>query len=487
MMKYVSILFLILITGCKKLVTIDPPISSITTEQVFSKDDEAKAAMAGVYTVLINGTSSRYGGYSTSFAAGLSTVLLGKMADELLQYGMADIYVSNQLTPATESYGLTLWGSAYTAIYGCNAVIEGIAAASSDALHQNVRKELTAEAKFTRAFSYFYLVNLFGDVPLVLTVDFNRTAGMGRTPKDEVYQQIVKDLTDAQAALPEDYSYGVDGQRVVPNKYAATAMLARVYLYMGKYTEAAAQASIVIANTGQYNLAATPDQVFSVGSQEAIWQLQQDVNSLSLGNATPEGAHFLPFPDAHTGMPAQYLAPELLNSFETNDLRKQAWVDSTDNTAWGIGGGWFKYPAKYKVGGGNYVIGGAATEYHMALRLAEQYLIRAEAAAKGAAGGDGAAIADLNVIRHRAGLPDLPNTLTKEEVWKAIAHERQDELFSEWGHRWLDLIRMGLAHDTLSGIQRKQPWTGDFQFLFPIPQAEIKADHNLLQNPGYTN
>ena len=186
-------------------------------------------------------------------------------------------------------------------------------------------------------------------------------------------------------------------------------------------------------------------------------------------------------------MPAQYLAPELLNSFETNDLRKQAWVDSTDNTAWGIGGGWFKYPAKYKVGGGNYVIGGAATEYHMALRLAEQYLIRAEAAAKGAAGGDGAAIADLNVIRHRAGLPDLPNTLTKEEVWKAIAHERQDELFSEWGHRWLDLIRMGLAHDTLSGIQRKQPWTGDFQFLFPIPQAEIKADHNLLQNPGYTN
>jgi len=487
MMKYFSIFFLILITGCKKLVTIDPPVSSITTEQVFTKDDEARAAMAGVYTVLINGTSSRYGGYSTSFASGLSTVLLGKMADELLQYGIADLYVTNQLTPSTESYGFTLWGSAYTAIYGCNAVIEGIAASSSDALHQNIRKELTAEAKFTRAFCYFYLVNLFGDVPLALTVDFNKTASMSRTPRDQVYQQMVKDLMDAQAALPEDYSYGVGGQRVVPNKYAATAMLARVYLYMGKYTEAAAQAGIVIGNTGRYDLATDLNQVFSVSSQEAIWQLQQDVNSLSLGNATPEGAHFLPFPDEHTGMPAQYLSPELLNSFDANDLRKQAWVDSTDNTAWGIGGGWFKYPAKYKVGGSNYVVGGVATEYHMALRLAEQYLIRAEAEARGATGGDAAAIADLDVIRHRAGLTDLPNTLTKDELWQAIAHERQAELFSEWGHRWFDLIRMRLAHGTLSAIQRKQPWTGDFQFLFPIPQAEIKADHNLRQNTGYTN
>lgn len=483
---YICILFTIVLAGCKKLVAIDPPISSITTQQVFNKNDEAIAAMAGVYTMMINGTSTRYNGISNGFATGLTTLLMGKTADELRQYGYADPYVTNQLTPALDGNGPTCWSSAYSAIYGCNALIEGVAASTSGALQQNMKKELTAEAKFVRAFCYLYLTNYFGDVPLVLTVDFNKTANMARTPKDQVIQQVVQDLKDAQSQLAEDFSYG-HGERIVPNKYAATALLARVYLYTGKYADAAAQAGIVIDKSGQYNLVPDLDNVFLANSPEAIWQLQQSSNVSSLGTATPEGAGFIPYPDPNTGSVNTYISPELLNSFEQGDHRRQAWIDSTDNSYWGAGGGWFYYPFKYKTGGYNAVVGGTATEYYMVLRLAEQYLIRAEAEAKGAAGGDNAAIADLNMVRSRAGLPDIPVTITHDDLWKAIAHERQDELFCEWGHRWLDLIRMGLAHNVLSAIPIKQPWAGDYHFLFPVPAAEIAVDRNLTQNPGYTN
>ncbi len=97
-----------------------------------------------------------------------------------------------------------IWSSAYTGIYNANGVIEGIAASTSSSLTAGVRKKYTAEAKFIRAFCYFYLVNFFGDLPLVLTVDFNETRYYSRTPVAEVYKQIIKDLKEAQADLPPD-------------------------------------------------------------------------------------------------------------------------------------------------------------------------------------------------------------------------------------------------------------------------------------------
>jgi hypothetical protein len=130
-------------------------------------------------------------------------------------------------------------------------------------------------------------------------------------------------------------------------------------------------------------------------------------------------------------------------------------------------------------------VGGTATEYYMVLRLAEQYLIRAEAEANGAGGGTAAAIADLNVIRGRAGLPALSPSLTPAQVITAVAHERQTELFAEWGHRWLDLKRTGQAGAVLSVIPLKQPWLGAYQLLYPIPFTETQDDPNLVQNPGY--
>ncbi|MBN9383744.1 MAG: RagB/SusD family nutrient uptake outer membrane protein [Chitinophagaceae bacterium] len=468
--------------SCRKMVTVPNPVLSITTNAVFTTDAQASSAMAGIYTQLVNG--------SLSFSNGYLTILGGMSADELYYYGVGDAQIKafspNQLL-STNSYSYIIWTSAYKAIYGANAVIEGIVASTSTGLTDSVRKELTAEAKFIRAFAYFYLTSLFGDVPLAMTVDFNKTRYMPRTPAKDVYQQILTDLKDAQSVLPPDYSVAgaPDYERVIPNKWAATALLARVYLYMGDYTNAANQATAVINNTSLYSLATDPAKVFLTNSREAIWQLKQGTAVSPYWNATLEGFALIPYPKL-TGRAFYCMTDQLLNAFEPGDLRRSAWVDSTNNTPYGgASAGLTFYPFKYKIGSYNAINGAPSTEYYMALRLAEIYLIRAEAEANGAAGGSAAAIGDLKLIRNRAGLGDLPSSLTPAEVVAAVAHERQVELFAEWGHRWLDLNRTGQAHNVLSGIPGKQPWAGDYQLLYPIPSAEIQSDHFLTQNTGY--
>ena len=484
----------LVLASCKKLVSVAEPINTITTTEVFSTEAQANSAIVGIYTEMINGSSGATGASSdpggSTFSAGLTTMLAGLSSDDLIYNqgsGAYELYNTNHLLYNDVSVN-GIWAPPYSYIYGANSIIGGIAASTASSLSDSVRREITAEAKFVRAFSYFYLTNLFGDVPLVLTVDFNQTAGMARTPQAQVYQQIIQDLKDAQAALPGDYSVGL-GERIRPNQWAATALLARAYLYTGDYTDAATQAGAVIGNTAEYSLVSSLNGVFLKNSTEAIWQLQQNTSDPGIGTATPEGVLLLPNP-LNTGFAEYSLSPQLLGAFETGDQRRLDWVDSTNDADPGIyagvgTGGMYYYPYKYKTGSYNYSVGGTATEYYMVLRLAEQYLIRAEAEANGAAGGTSAAIADLNVIRGRAALPALSPSLTQAQVITAVAHERQTELFAEWGHRWLDLKRTGQADAVLSVIPLKQPWLGAYQLLYPIPYTETVDDPNLVQNPGY--
>ena len=490
-----AIIFLLLlyISACSKLVTIPEPSSSITISEVFSSDATATSAIAGIYTQLINGT---YGvnnsNYATNvFSNGLATILAGLSSDELqsttANNGLYQI-AANNLTAifADQSYIPTLWTSAYEiGIYGANAVLEGIDASKSPNLSDSTRKQLTGEAKFIRAFCHFYLTNFYGDVPLVLTTDFNKTATLGRARQADVYAQIILDLKDAQTALPDNY-ISTGSQRIRPNKWAATALLASAYLYAGDNTNAAIQASSVIDHAALYHLEPSLNDVFLTTSNEAIWQLQQNTSIPNLGNATPEGELWLPNP-LHTGQPSIIsLTSQLVNTFEPGDKRRMNWIDSTNYTpAPGTPASTYYFPYKYKTGSYNHTLGGTASEYYTVLRLAEQYLIRAEAEANGASGGAAAAITDVNAIRNRAGLGNLPATLQGDDLKAAIAKEWQTEFFCEWGHRWFNLKRTGQAHNVLSSIPAKMPWKGDYQLLYPIPTPEIVIDHSLSQNPGY--
>jgi hypothetical protein len=495
-LKKILIYFSCLVMGiipmaCKKLVTVDEPINTITTTEVFSTDATATSAMAGIYSKMVNGPNAGTTSSFMTFSAGLTTFIAGMSSDDLYLYtgslngDPAYFYNTNHLTAMNAGASSGIWTSAYGTIYGANSVIEGIRASTSAALHDNLRNELTAEAKFVRAFSYLYLTNFFGDVPMVLTIDFNKTATLPRMPQQQVYQQIIKDLTDAQTLLPADYAASM-GERILPTKWAADLLLARVALYTNNYADAAAKATMVINNGFLFSLEPNLNSVFLTTSREAIWQLKQTTtDNTILKNATPEGALFLPLSLA-TGSAPYCLTSQLLSAFEKGDQRRIAWVDSTDNSYnLPASQGVTYYPYKYKIGQGNSVAGQPPLEYYMVLRLAEAYLIRAEAAVKGAPGGIPAGMADLNVIRQRAGLSPLSTNLSSQQAVLAVAKERQTELFVEWGHRWFDLKKTGEAHNTLSVIPLKQPWAGDYQLLYPIPLQEITYDHFLTQTPGY--
>jgi hypothetical protein len=473
-------LLVLICSSCKKLIEIPQPTDSITTTKVFATDAQANSAMAGVYTQIIHDQTNTVSAYS-GFGTGL-TMLLGSMcANDLIATSVGTQGTSNynlNRINRNDSYPYAIWSTAYHTVYGADAVIEGIEASTSTMLHDRFRKSLTAEAKFLRAFAYFYLVNLFGDVPLVMTTDFNKTVNMTRTPKQEVYNQIIKDLTEAKAALPVDFS-DFGQERIRASKWAATALLARVYLYTGDYVNAELQSSEVISHSELFQLTPELNDVFLANSKEAIWQLQQNSDG-SQGTATPEAYTILPGKNPE-GLPSvpYVLSRELTDAFEPSDKRKTNWCWS------GIRNGQLTYfPYKYKIGSYNREMSVPPTEYYMVLRLAEQYLIRAEARTLGNGQLD-MAVADLNQIRHRAGLDNLPVTLSRNEVIRKIEQEREVEFFAEWGHRWLDLKRTGRAHDVLSAVPMKQPWTGDYQLLYPIPPTEITANSKLTQNPGY--
>jgi starch-binding outer membrane protein, SusD/RagB family len=454
------------IIGCTKNIQIAPNIGTLTTPQVFAAPDQANSAMSAIYFQMVN--------TGLSFSSCSMTINGGLCADEFISFDQTSTspyvpFQTNTLISSNTSVYNYFWGDAYSTIYLTNALINGLQNSSS--LTDSVKQQLTAQAEFIRAFCEFYLTNLFGDIPLPTSINWRTTGVLNRTPQTQVYQAIISDLKNAQSVLPGDYSAG-NNQRIVPNKWAATALLARVYLYIKDWKNAQIQSSLVISNAGLYSLPLDLTQVFLTNSPEAIWQLQQDNKGFSY-NAVPEADRIIPYDNFSP--PLIYLTTQLLNTFEMGDNRKTSWIDSTS-----FSGSTYYYPFKYKLGIAEEQFDGPMTEYYMVLRLAEQYLIRAESNAQ--LGNDpGLVQTDLNTIRQRAGLS--PITANGQDTLLAdIAHERRVELFAEWGHRWLDLKRTGMANSVLSAMKPK--WTPAAQ-LFPIPAGELQTDPNLTQNPGY--
>jgi hypothetical protein len=284
-------------------------------------------------------------------------------------------------------------------------------------------------------------------------------------------------LLSDKYARPDGGFYSVDSNRVRPNKYAATALLARTYLYTSKWDSAEIQASNVINNSNVYSLASDLSKVFLASTtlytnKESIWQLQV----ANAGNyCTVEGNTFVPVNNTTT--PNYFLIPQLLSAFETGDLRRTNWVGTTIPVIGGVATTYY-YPYKFRIpkGSANNI-----TEYYMPFRLAEQYLIRAEAKAQ--LNKLSEAIADLNVIRARANLPSLSNSLSQSQVLAAVAQERRIELFAEMGNRWFDLKRTAQA-DNVIGALKSATWQA-YAKLLPIPLLEMQKDPNLVQNPGY--
>jgi starch-binding outer membrane protein, SusD/RagB family len=477
--KYIQLFlcFCLLVAGlssCNKLVTVPEPVNSITTTETFSTEADANSALIEIYSNMNLSGNFWFGDGYTDILGGLS-------ADELEYFGSDPNYgelQSNTLVATNYLFYSAFWQTAYDDIYYENAVIEGVAASTT--LPQAFKNQLTGEALFLRAFTYFNLVNSFGNIPLVITTAWTQTALMKNSSTADVYRQIIIDLKQAQSLLPPDYSVS-GGARIRANSWAAAALLARTYLYVDSFASAALQATAVI-NSGQYSLVPLPlvptdnvsgsdSDVFAANSNEAI--LQWEVSNSFSPYATEEGNNIIP---KSNKKPKYCLSTSLLEAFEPGDLRFSAWVDSTT-----YGGTQYYYPSKYTIRQGEP--GGSIPQYFMVLRLAEQFLIRAEAESSLSDQID--AINDLNTIRKRAGLDSLPTSLGQVQVLTSVAQERRIELFAEWEHRWFDLKRTGQALKVLSQISYKATNINANQLLYPIPTSEIQADPNLVQNPGY--
>lgn len=469
-----SFLGLLFLSGCKKLVNVPAPRSYVSSADIFSSDATAASVLTGIYTTLSSQDISYTGPGSLFLFPALS-------ADELTLFDKSNLtlqlYYINQLLSDISS-GSDMWTTIYPMIYDANAAISGLT--NNTALTPAVRDQLLGEAKFLRAFFYFYLANLYGDAVLATGTDYTVNSKLPRVPKTQVYQQVVSDLKSAESLLSAKYLDASilqpTSERVRPTSWAASALLARTYLYLQKWDSAEVEATKVINNT-LFSLDSVKD-VFLANSSESIWQLQPVLTNISYN--TGEGALFI-LPDEgpnSSGSYPVYLSSFIISSFEPKDLRRVNWVDSVI-----AGGVTYYYPYKYKQGLGSVT----TTEYSTVLRLAEQYLIRAEARVEQNKLADGRS--DLDAIRTRAGLP-ATTANSQGDFLKAIAQERKVELFTEWGHRWLDLKRTN-AVDTVLGAPTNicaakggSQWNTNQQ-LYPIPLTELKSDPNLVQNPGY--
>lgn len=452
--RIIYLIMLLLILSCDSFLDVDLPDSQLIGVSVFENEATANAAVVNILADI------RDKGILTGSPYGVS-LSLGLYSDELSFYGQSSLptfeFSTNTLLPnnlLVENY----WTASYKEIYAVNALIDGLD--HSQSLSDIASKNLKGEALFLRALLHFYLVNLYGDIPYINSTDYKVNSSVTRKPVKEIYELIESDLIKAIDYLPEFYN--TDG-RARPNKSTAIALLSRIYLYTNEWVKSEIQATHLL-NNAMYNLEQNPESVFLKESTETIWQLPPAIN----GDATSQAYTFTIF----SGPPTlSAISQGLLNSFEEEDKRKTQWLGKVTN-----GNDTWYYSTKYKQVG----IAETSSEFSIILRLAEVYLIRAEARAY--LGNLEGAKDDLNKVRLRAGLSEVMGD-NLSAILNDILEERKKEFFTEHGHRFFDLKRLEKLDEKLSPI--KPGWDTDDR-LFPIPENELSVNPNLLpQNPGY--
>lgn len=448
------LIFAIGLCSCKKYLEVGIQATDIDGSKVFNNEQTATSSLLSIYAQMENNQLFwdliRTGGTSS---------------DELQNNFFSTDYIeiaTNSILPTNSSIA-TVWSSFYHYIYNANAVIEGVAA--STGLSESVRRRLRGEALFIRAFCYYYLVNNWGDVPFVVSTNYEENSILERKSVTSIIEALVIDLIEAQSLLDFNYLDGankVTSLRVRPNRSAVSILLARIHLQQGNYVASAAAAQDVISNS-VLQLESDLTKSFLIGSREAIWQLQ----SVWDGYSSSAGYSLI-----YTfSVPNVTLHPSLISKFDLLDKRLLNWIGFANINGHPY---WLsrKYIASYSTG--------PKTEYTMAFRLSEAYLIRSEAFAR--SGQPGNAEAQLNIIRNRAGISPVSG-LALPALLDSIAIERQRELFCESGDRWYDLKRRGAADAVLAPIKGASWQSTDT--LYPIPLKEILRNPKLTQNPGY--
>jgi len=431
------------IVSCNKVLDVKPT-DSVAAEDAIKNKAGVEHALIGSYNAL-QATGLYY----------LNAIIVGDVAaDNLTHTGTMMAYGQIERKPIPAENGIVegMWSASYNGLNCVNNILVKLPGITD--LTQAERNQYEGEALFIRALLHYYLVTYFGGVPIqtLPTLDLSKIDIARNTPA-EVYAQIITDLTSAKTKLA---TTKVKGRA---NSWAASALLAKVYLtkfqMLGDQPSAGlaiTEASRVITEGG-YSLAPDYGSLFTptVNTPESIFEVVFDAQ-----NFTRLAQYFY-----SRDLSGRYeIAPEaeLIQSYEGNDNRKSQTIAYYGTQPYGY---------KYKdVSGG--------TDHVYVFRLAEMYLIRAEALAY-SNGAIGSIQADINMIRNRAGLANT-TAASIPELKLAVENECRHEFAFE-GHRWPDLVRTKRAVPLL-GIDEKY-------LLFPIPLSEKQTNSLMEQNPGY--
>ncbi|QKG51867.1 RagB/SusD family nutrient uptake outer membrane protein [Hymenobacter sp. BRD67] len=480
-----ALLSLALLGGCGKKFLDLQPVDQITTVNFYQSESDAIQAVTACYSQLGVGGQYNYALWGIGEIMSDNSFTGGGGGGD----GAEEIQLDFFNIPSTNPMVGRLWGGCYVGIGACNLVLQKVPGITN--MSDAIRKRSLGEAQFLRAKYYFDLVRAYGDVPLILVPPASPAdAQLPRTPAAQIYTQIVTDLKAAIGNLPPVYG-GADLGRATT--WAATGLLAKVYLTMGDLPNAAIQARAVIANSGKSLWPNYGDnfKVANENGQESLFEVQY-VNGLN--QYTFDGLGFVG--NEFFGPRGQGLVPqggygfnipelEFVQGYEPGDKRKAVTIwspgdpypagSATNAQPASLPGSPYGYNCKkWFVGKVNTNVWDSPLNFPV-LRLSEMYLILAEAVGPTPEG-----YTAINTVRTRAGLPNLTSANTPNFT-DAVVKERRYELAFE-DDRWFDLKRTGklLTNPALlaKGIK-------PFNIVLPIPQSERDANPSLAQNPGY--
>ena len=453
----------ITLTSCKDQL-FEEPITSLSPTSAFETADRVEKSAIGMYDQLQN--ANYLGGRVLIYADVRGTdVNPPSFFNPLPQFSTVT---------ANDGLSAGAWAGAYRTIGEANLFLKNMAAAGNIVSAAKV-DQYTGEAKFIRALSYFYLVNLFAQpykftatashlgVPLVLVTSsapFDASNQLPRATVADVYNQMIVDLKEAEVKLPVDFSDPTFANVSRATKGAARALLARVYLYKGDYPNAVTYANLIISSGGKYGLNADPLTAFrTFTTKESIFSVAHNGgDNPNTNNAL--GQHYSPSKRGDINVSNEYVS--LMD--QTKDLRFKNLIQQTGGNYWTL---------KYTL----------VTDWAPILRYPEMLLIKAEALANQVVGNTVSieALNLVNEVRARS-LADLISATDKADLIAKILVERRIELAFE-GQGSFDYLRTGRGIPAHS-IVAAQPY-GSNNVVLPIPFYETSKNPNLVPNPGY--
>ncbi|MDN5291943.1 MAG: starch-binding outer membrane protein SusD/RagB family [Anaerophaga sp.] len=475
--KILSVFSLVLSLGvlsCSEDFLEQQPELSQTNELSLSTFDGIEKAITGAYTPLYESVW-----YGRDFVV-IADLKGGNAKSSPMNSGR---FRTEYLWSNTPTSTAGLWTEAYDFIARVNNVINALDGFEETNITQAQIDNLVGEAKFLRALAYHDLVRMYAQpysqdptslgVPVVFVTENEQPA---RNTVAEVYQQIVADLTDAETKLSADNNHGGNDPKAWATKDAVKALFARVYLYMEDWQKAADYASEIINNEDYSLYTADQYSVYSSGENEdGVWGSltsgDEDIFMIygSEGNSSHGNWDVISYIMNPGGYGDVGASGDVLDLYEEGDVRGELFTNSTNfpNDFWTL-----KYPGKD---------GNLREDNINVLRLSEMYLIRAEAILNGASISGVSAVDDLNAIRENRGASALSSA-----TLNTVYDERRRELCFE-GHQLFDLSRTGrgLERNDYDGSLNQNIPFPDYRWAMPIPQTEMDANENMIQNPGY--